>query len=187
MFDAIHVDFGRKDNQDDFGAAEFGCFYKPTGFHNGCKGSFGNPKMHYQGLPVQGEVFALIVANAAPRSPAFLLIGRSNRSWNGVRLPLPLGKYIRGTQCSLLVSPDIVLPTTTGGSTSNGVPSSAKIALRIPGGRVFEGVRYYFQWGIADRRAVAKWRGRFDGFEDQSVAVSAGEASEIGRGASRPT
>ncbi len=56
--------------------------------------------------------FGLVIGAAEANRPAALLLGASFTSWQGLALPLDLGAYGMGS-CQLLVSPDIVVETTT--------------------------------------------------------------------------
>ncbi len=69
---------------------------------------------YLSGPPPQPKV-RITMAGASPRAPAALLIGASNRSHAGLRLPAALGS-IGLPQCFLRTSLEIALPTITGAS-----------------------------------------------------------------------
>jgi hypothetical protein len=92
-----------------------------------------------------GDPLELLLLGARADALALAFIGASRSSWGSLRLPLDLSALgLNG--CSLLVSPDLMVPVrtfTTGGATLRvSVPAEASLA----------GSKLYTQWSIADDR-----------------------------------
>lgn len=115
-----------------------------TPFGSGCAGTNNQVPIlgHVGSLKHGSTTFAVTLSNAwGGASRSFLAIGGSNSTWGPVRLPFPLGGG-----CSLLVSPDIVLPFLV----INGKSSSF---VRIPTAQNLRGAKIHFQWGVVDPAA----------------------------------
>ncbi len=98
------------------------------------------------GRPDIGGSIDLQVVGARPRLPALLFVGASATTWNGVVLPLRLDT-LGAAGCALLVSGDVLAPTTTD---ARGV---ARIPLVIPADQGLIGVDLFFQWLVRDAAA----------------------------------
>lgn len=79
-------------------------------FGRGCANSTGSdPRVGWQGLPLQGESFNVTLRQAEANGYAFFWLGVSDTSWLG--LPLPCNAASLGASaCNLLVSVDILYP-----------------------------------------------------------------------------
>ncbi|MEM7204835.1 MAG: kelch repeat-containing protein [Planctomycetota bacterium] len=112
------------------------------GFGTGCAGTSA-PALDTSGTrPWLATDFDLTLTGLAPTAPAAVLVGVSRTTWRGLPLPLDLGALAVG--CSILVSPDLVVPTTNVGGV-------ALLTLPIPRNPVFTGSRFYAQGLCADR------------------------------------
>jgi hypothetical protein len=112
-----------------------------------CPGALGHPRVlaSETGLPWLGDPVAIRVGPVRDGSPAVLLLGSSDRTWNGVLLPLDLsGVGMAG--CHLLVSVDVTLSMTTS-------QSVASAALQVPPVRDMLGLRLHGQALVRDASA----------------------------------
>jgi hypothetical protein len=80
-------------------------------FGSGCPNATGSdPRLGWQGLPMQGQSFVLKLRRAEPNGFAFFWLGTSDTNWQGLTLPFEAGS-IGASGCRLLVSPDVPFPT----------------------------------------------------------------------------
>jgi len=115
-----------------------------TVFGGGCPGSsIQVPRIGFRGTPSLGETVRIHLSNASPGASAFLLLGFSSAAWGGFALPLDLANFgVPG--CSLLVSPDFVLPQTT--APVPPAPGRASVALEVPSAAALAGASVFAQW-----------------------------------------
>ncbi|HKB15539.1 MAG TPA: hypothetical protein VKF62_05705, partial [Planctomycetota bacterium] len=86
-----------------------------SSFGAGCNSGilcFTPPNLTAESCPQIGTTITLRLSNGFVTTPALLALGISNTSWMGIPLPLNLGQG-----CSLLVSLDVLLPTTLSSDT----------------------------------------------------------------------
>lgn len=86
--------------------------------------------------PGLGVTTDITLVNGLPGAPAILAIGSSDFSWGGLPLPLSLPGG-----CSLLVSPDQTLPTTTDAA------GDASFTFVVPNDPALSGLIMFGQWG----------------------------------------
>jgi hypothetical protein len=110
-------------------------------FGPSCPGTIGS----FGGLPVAGNAgFAITLTGVTGTQPAALVLGLSNTTWTippFIPLPMPLASVGLNSGCSLLVSPDIILPKLLGGLIVYPVP--------IPPGTP-SCATWYAQWIVLD-------------------------------------
>ncbi|HHI81333.1 MAG TPA: hypothetical protein ENK02_15320 [Planctomycetes bacterium] len=103
-----------------------------------CLGSSTTPLLRPWGLPAPSSPFGLKLLGAGARTPGLLLLGLSDRSWNGLPLPFDLSSFgIAG--CKLWVSGEVLLAQT---SDPNG---EVLHRLFLPGGPRSLGLLFYSQ------------------------------------------
>jgi hypothetical protein len=121
-----------------------------TTFGQSCPGSAGSPRLAGipEGRPWIGGTARVELTSAPASTPALLVLGFSDSSWNGVPLPLPLAPQ-GAPLCQLLVGPDVFLATAT---TSTG---GATVSLPVPGDPAAMGLRYFQQFVVYDPGANA--------------------------------
>ncbi|MGH7151647.1 MAG: hypothetical protein ACREIU_13155, partial [Planctomycetota bacterium] len=96
------------------------------------------------GSPLPPNPTYTITLSFAPgNSPAILLLGASNATWVGASLPVPLSAFGGPAACSLLVSPDVVIPVTAGPT------GAAVVGLPLPANLLCGGTAYA-QWAVFD-------------------------------------
>jgi len=101
-------------------------------FGKGCMNALGRePRMGWQGLPLQGQSFTLTLRDAEPNGFAILWVGSGDTQWPG-HGPLPFDAGILGAPgCRLLASPDmsylVVVDGTGHASTSIPVPQNSAL------------------------------------------------------------
>lgn len=121
-------------------------------FGKGCAGTFSNvPKIGHSGPLTLGTTkFSVTLDNARGGTGvvAFFIVGGSNTSWNGVSLPLKFGG-----SCDLLVSANILIPVSVGGTSGPG-NGNASVRLPIPDSPGLAGAQAFFQWGVLDPAAA---------------------------------
>jgi hypothetical protein len=108
-------------------------------FGQGCAGGSVVPGFLQQPFhaPYLGLTFGVRMYSAPGNQPSFVAAGLSRTSWNGVPLPLPLG-FVGMTGCQLLVSGDVLLPTTVSGA-------NATTELAIPPQLALLGAQFFLQ------------------------------------------
>ena len=107
---------------------------------------FPTPVASADALPVLGTSYNLGCVDAMPSSLAVLASGYSNVSGGGLSLPAPLPN---APGCDLLVSPDVLLATST---TASG---SASLGFAVPANSALAGFALYHQWVVLDAAANA--------------------------------
>mgnify|MGYP001296829974 CR=1 FL=1 len=117
----------------------------PTSYGAGCAGA----TIHWAGPPPAVGAFggSVVLEGAAPGSPGLLLMGASDAAWGAVPLPLDLGN-LGAVGCSVLASPDIVVPG--GPADSNG---SLALPVSVPPDPHLVGATVYVQWAVIDPAA----------------------------------
>lgn len=113
-----------------FKTGRFGCYnfsqtamnfqFPVTGalvpYGKGCSGKAGTPSLSASKPPMLGEDFKIEVTQLPSTGPATLVLGVSDKTWNGILLPFNMG-LIGGTGCTLLSSAEFFLPLTASGGT----------------------------------------------------------------------
>ncbi|MEM7203069.1 MAG: hypothetical protein AAF628_22605 [Planctomycetota bacterium] len=86
-------------------------------FGRGCEGSAGTPTLALENgqWPWLGDTFELRADNLPASAPLAMLLGTSDTTFAGATLPLPLPRV---ANCSLRVSPDVVLGVANQGGTA---------------------------------------------------------------------
>jgi hypothetical protein len=141
--------FGGNSSSGNLGDTWEGSFPIPffTNFGAGCPGTQGVPTLNL--VPGQeprlGSMFQLEFSNLPALQTAFLQIGASRMSWNGVALPMSLGQ-IGMPGCSLYVSPDVFVPLVN-------LTGSVRWQMRIPEDPSLVGGQFYVQGFVADNQA----------------------------------
>ncbi len=110
-------------------------------FGSGCMGSVGTPRLQpvEASRPWLGDVFEMDVTSAPSPLLAVVWLGASRTNWGVLPLPLDLtGAGMSG--CSLLASPDILLP----------VAGKGRVALAIPAQTSLIGAMIHHQAFVAD-------------------------------------
>ncbi|MCI0587800.1 MAG: integrin alpha [Planctomycetes bacterium] len=124
-------------------------------FGAGCAGSAGAvPRIGTAGGPaaVGNGAFRIVLSDALGGTSATLLAGASSVSWGGIPLPLNLG-FAGLPACSLLVSPDVLLPTSTSGA---GAGAGLEfLPVPIPPNPALVGGSAFLQWFVVDPGAGA--------------------------------
>ncbi len=124
-------------------------------FGAGCAGSAGAvPRIGTAGGPAArgNGAFRIVLSEALGGTSATLLMGSSSLSWGGIPLPLNLG-FVGLPACSLLVSPDVLLPTSTSGA---GAAAGLEfLPVPIPPNPALVGGSAFLQWFVADPGAGA--------------------------------
>ncbi|MCI0585607.1 MAG: VCBS repeat-containing protein [Planctomycetes bacterium] len=121
-------------------------------FGSGCPGSGGAvPLLATAGgepsVSTGNSGFRLVLSRALAGTTATLAAGASSSSWAGIPLPLDLGPFgMPG--CSLLVSADVLLPATTGGS--GPLDGRTFFPAPIPVAPSLAGSTIYLQWYVVD-------------------------------------
>jgi hypothetical protein len=117
-------------------------------YGSGCRGTAGVPLLALtRGLPWLGDEIVLGLSALPQTGAAAVIVGASNSQWGASRLPLDLSP-IGMPGCTLLASPDLVLPVVnTGGS--------ATLALRICDCPVLVGQSVFQQAFVGDAAANA--------------------------------
>lgn len=113
-----------------------------SNFGTGCAGL----TLTAVGRPELGGSIQLQVAARSRSAPAFLLLGGSATTWNGLPLPLQLD-VVGATGCSLYVAADVVVFTMTD---AQGV---ARMPLTLPADPGLIGSDVFFQWLTMDPNA----------------------------------
>lgn len=105
------------------------------------------PNLRFEMAPYIGYPVSLRLENALPTffSSAFLYIGDSDQTWQGIRLPLDLS-LIGGTGCHLYVSPILLFAMSKAGS-------QATFTAMIPANVSLVGVNTYAQAIVLDSLA----------------------------------
>ena len=119
-----------------------------TSFGTGCAGSAGTPLHGFAGTPDIGNNITYSLTSAPGGTTAFLMIGFSNASWNGARLPYSLAG-LGAAGCSVRVDPQITLASAV---LAGGV---AQRVLHYPYDTSLIGARLYTQYLVVDNRANA--------------------------------
>ncbi len=111
-------------------------------FGRGCAGSNAlEPRMGWNGMPLQGQTFALTVRDAdAVPGVALLVVGFSDTVGPLGPLPNDLGAF-GATGCSLFVATDITLTALL----TNGAGS---FPITLPVTPAASGFRFFAQWGV---------------------------------------
>ena len=116
-----------------------------------CMGTLGRaPRLGVLDLGAQGV--RVHVSDAPPGAPSALLLGDSNRAWNGIPLPIKLSP-LGFTNCELQTSVLVALPTvsgTQGGAAGYG-SVDAPLPFALTGGRA----TLYAQWLVLGQGAHA--------------------------------
>jgi len=109
----------------------------------------GGPRLRCAGGPVKAgnAGFGLLLENAPPLAPVYLLVGTSDASWSGVPLPAPLPGSLG---CPLRVSGDVILSTPSGATSASG---SAAVTLPVPNSAALVGSQAFAQWVVFDAGA----------------------------------
>jgi hypothetical protein len=112
-------------------------------YGTGCAGSAGVPTLSALTYPTLGTTFTLQTANASQNAGgAFLMVGFSDTSWNGLPLPLSLtGFGMPG--CTAFASPDSTLFFPMSGGTGT-------VNLSLPNDPGFVGTSLYAQALVRD-------------------------------------
>ena len=106
------------------------------GFGESCNGLL----VYWENEPLLGSSdFKLYLYGVAPQVPAVLIAGISDDSWAGIPLPLDLGPF-GGPGCSILVSPEVLLATTSDDF------GEARFTIPVPADPALSGTRTYVQW-----------------------------------------
>ena len=119
-------------------------------FGSGCAGSTGVvPVLQTSGGNPDASAgnpnFLIVLSNAVPTAPTFLIVGVSNTFWAAPAIPLPASLAAVGfPACSLAVSAEFLLPTSTSSSGSQFVP------MPVPANTALVGQSVYFQWFVLD-------------------------------------
>jgi len=114
-------------------------------FGAGCTGSNGRVPDHFtRSVPETGRPFTWEVTAVFGATPAYLLLGWSNTTWNGQPLPRSLGPFGADPGCVLLVSADVLLPVAIDPS------GSGALTLGIPDEPVLIGFHVFTQVLVID-------------------------------------
>ncbi len=116
-------------------------------FGAGCNSGivcFSPPSLSADDCSEIGTTITLRLGNGFVTTPALLGLGVSNTSWGGIPLPLNLG-----SGCSLLVSLDVLLPTTLSSDTG-----LALFSVQIPADPLLVGQTVYAQAATITAGAV---------------------------------
>ncbi len=97
-------------------------------FGNPCAASFGPMDLRASGPFLVGATVTTRSINHAANSAGVLAVGLSRTNWLGVPLPLSLDALFGTANCSLLISPDVLLS----GVTSASGPAELVIPVAIP-------------------------------------------------------
>ena len=125
-------------------------------FGSGCPGDGGFTPVHtVLGYPRPGQPYQAELANAPSQKFTILAGGLSKDMWAGQPLPMslkaPLGAYLGGTGCDLLVEPRLMWSKfTVGGGPGTGVASHSEI---MPPLNDIIGTAIYTQWVIFDKNS----------------------------------
>jgi hypothetical protein len=115
-------------------------------YGTGCAGGAGVPDLTAATYPALGTTFTLQVGNASLNATdAFLMIGFSDTSWNGVPLPLTMAGFGM-PNCTAYASPDAVLFFLLSGGTGT-------VSLSLPAAPGFVGTSLYAQALVRDPSA----------------------------------
>lgn len=89
-----------------------------------CAGGLGLPAISATGTPRLGDTYTVHLQNGGAAQLAFLLLGGSRTTWEGIPLPFPLAAIGGGPGCFIEAAGDLVAPvlTTAGGDASCSVP-----------------------------------------------------------------
>lgn len=127
----------------------------------GCKGpSNGPPDLSANGVPLTGSSVSLRLNTAIANAPCLLLIGASNNSWGGLRLPFDLST-IGQPGCNLEVSLDMLIPLTAD------TQGQVNLSLTMPPN---PGLRGYLQ-GAVFAQSSTSTLGTSNGLEITSVGA----------------
>jgi hypothetical protein len=136
------LDDNKRDAKPDMGCYEVPAFET---FGIACPGTGSlTPEIGSTGSAAMGSTdFVLTLRKALGGSTAFLVLGESKTTWNGVPLPINFGG-----SCRLLVAGHIIQPLPTSGSgAGNG---SVNLKVNLPSGTAWKGRVFYLQWAVAD-------------------------------------
>jgi len=107
-------------------------------FGKGCRNASNKePRMGWQGVPRQGQTFAVTLRDAEPSSLAVIWFGWSDTSWASLGALPYSGTSFGAPGCSLLVSPDAPLPFWTDGSGNAAYPVALPVNPAIAGFEIF--------------------------------------------------
>ncbi len=104
------------------------------------------PALGVAGVPEIGTSFAVKLDGAVPNAKAFLLLGASNTTWNGLALPFDL-KPMGGPGCRLLSSAEFMIPTSTN------TAGMASVTLQVPNVPTLVDGLFYNQFYVFDANA----------------------------------
>jgi hypothetical protein len=110
-------------------------------YGKGCPGTAGIPALAPRGgqRPWLGDPFTLELSNVPSALAAIVWLGASRTAWGPVPLPLDL-TMVGMPGCSLLASPDVLLP----------VPPNGRLLLAIPSQRTLLGGAFFNQAFVLD-------------------------------------
>jgi len=120
-------------------------------YGNGCPGSNNKePVFADYSYPLIGaDHFQMGLADAAPNTSAFFILGTSKTAFGPVALPFDLG-FLGASKCFLNSNIVLLLPGVT-----TSAAGEARINLAIPADPGLEGGMVYGQWLVADPKANA--------------------------------
>ena len=127
-----------------------------TTFGRGCGSSAVPPTLHVLRPPSLGETVLVEARDFVPNQAGLMVLGASNRTWNGAKLPLDLG-LMNMTGCSLLVSFDMSI------GLASYADGRASFAAQIPRTTTIVGVTAFAQCWMLDPRANATGISTSDG------------------------
>jgi hypothetical protein len=109
-------------------------------FGRGCANGLGrDPRLGWQGMPLQGQGFSVTVRDAEPNGFALLWLGTSDRTWPAVgSLPFDAAPF-GAAGCMLRVAPDVVYPAGVG------AVGTAAATVAVPINSALRGLEVYAQ------------------------------------------
>jgi len=108
-----------------------------------CSGGaqFATPELGNNGLPSLGSNYSVTLAQAVASSPAFIMSGLSDSSYQGTPLP---AQITGAPGCDILAAPDATQLLFTSGT------GTASAPFNVPNTPIYIGLDLYHQWAVLD-------------------------------------
>ena len=104
------------------------------------------PRIGCTFVPTRGQPFSVNLTRVRSGTPAYLMLGASDTTWNRFSLPLDLTSICM-PGCWLRIASDVVTAASTVGPPGRG---RASVPLSIPNDPVLAGQTFFAQWFVLE-------------------------------------